>query len=462
MSHLFESHLAIIAGLFLALAAISHMLQQRRTPSSTVSWLLIMVLLPYVGIPLYILFGGRKMARIARMKKTVRLNQSHVLPLPLALPIDRGLRAHGIPAAMLSNKMGLCGSGTEAYNCLLHLIDEASESLYISTYVFADDRLGREILQRLTDKASQGVRVRLLLDGVGSLKTRAPFFAPLAKAGGRFSYFMPVLHHPLRGRTNLRNHRKIALADERLLMAGGTNIAEEYLCQNSSTKMWQDLSFVVEGPVVRSFVELFLSDWYFASKETLSLKKNNDSCPVDPSHQAVLQVVPSGPDLHHDGLYEAILSAVYAAQKKLWIVTPYFVPDEALTQGLAIACRRGVDVRIVVPQKSNHALADVVRGRSLREIEEAGGHIMLNTEEMMHAKLMVMDDKMAMIGSANMDLRSLFLNYEVAVLAYSENEIKAIEMWVERLSRATVSGYPRPDMARKLYEGVAQIVAPLV
>jgi cardiolipin synthase len=459
-----ESHLAVIIGVLLAVAAIAHMLQQRRAPSSSsaLSWLLAMILIPYVGIPLYIMLGGRKMARIARRKMTVQLNENHILPLSQASSVDRALRSHNVPAAMLGNRIRFCRSGSEAYDCLVQLIEQAKESLYISTYVFANDGAGRDIVDRLTRKAGQGVRVRLLLDGVGSLKTGSAFFQPLARAGGKFAYFMPVFYHPLRGRSNLRNHRKIALADERLLMAGGTNIAEEYLNPAPLSQKWQDLSFAIEGPAVRPFVELFLSDWAFAGNEHLPIKDFAYTLPDEAERQGILQVVPSGPDCRHDGLYEAILSAVFAAERRLWIVTPYFVPDDALTQGLAIAARRGVDVRIVIPEKSNHFLADLVRGIYLRSIQEAGASIMLYTDGMVHAKVMVMDDKLAMIGSANMDLRSLFLNYEVAVIAYSADEIKAIASYIDNLTEKTVRGYPPAGMLRRLHEGIAQIVAPLV
>jgi cardiolipin synthase len=408
------------------------------------------------------MLGGRKMARIARRKMTVQLNEDHILPQSQASPVDRALRSHNVPAAMLGNRVKFCRSGREAYDCLVQLIDQARESLYISTYVFAGDATGRDIIGRLARKAEQGVMVRLLLDGVGSLKTGSNFFQPLAAAGGKFAYFMPVFYHPLRGRTNLRNHRKIALADERLLMAGGTNIADEYLNPDLQSPNWQDISFAIEGPAVRPFVELFRSDWAFAGGEELPIKDFPATLAADAERQAILQVVPSGPDCRHDGLYEAILSAVFTAQRRLWIVTPYFVPDDALTQGLAIAARRGVDVRIVIPKKSNHALADLVRGLYLRNIQEAGASIMLFPDDMVHAKVMVMDDRLAMIGSANMDLRSLFLNYEVAVIAYSPTEIKEIALFIDNLTAKAAKGYPPAGMIRRLHEGMAQIVAPLI
>ncbi len=462
MMQFLESHLAVIVGVLLAAAAIAHMLQQRRAPSSALSWLLAMVLMPYVGIPLYIMLGGRKMASIASRKMTLQLNENNILPLTQASLIDRALRSHNVPAAMRGNSFGLCRSGLEAYECLIHLIEAAQESLYVSTYVFADDEVGRDIVARMSKKAHAGVRVRLLLDGVGSLKTGKKLFTPLVDNGGQFAYFMPVFYHPLRGRTNLRNHRKIALADERLLMAGGTNIAAEYLSPDPLILNWQDISFIVEGPAVQPFVELFRSDWAFAAREELPIRNFSETFSDDSERQAVLQVVPAGPDCRHDGLYEAILSAIFAAEERLWIVTPYFVPDDALTQGLAIAARRGVDVRIIIPDKSNHFLVDLVRGTYLRTVQEAGASVMRYTSSMLHGKVMVVDNRLAMIGSANMDLRSLFLNYEVAVIAYSAPEITALASYIDSLSKKTINGYPPAGMMRRLHEGMAQIVAPLV
>ncbi|MCP4699479.1 MAG: cardiolipin synthase [Gammaproteobacteria bacterium] len=455
-------HFAFIFGVLLTVLAVAHVFRQRRSPSSTIAWLLVIFTFPYLGIPLYILLGGRKMKRIARAKGKIHLIESHVPPLKEAGFIDRALRASGIPAAMKGNHMRLCLSGEDAYAALTELIEGASESLYISTFIFAQDEVGRDILKRLARKAAKGVTVRLLMDGVGSLHTRRRFLKPLLKAGGRYAFFMPVLHKPFRGRTNLRNHRKIAVADECRAMAGGTNIGVEYIGSVPHTGRWHDLSFVIDGPAAMRYAELFQTDWEFASGEHVELHLECLQFEKNTNGSAILQVVPSGPDVPKDTLYETILSATFTAKKRFWIVTPYFVPDDALVQGLVIAAHRGVDVRIIVPEKSDHRLADMVRGSYLREVQEAGAQVLFFTGGMVHAKVLLMDDEFAMIGSANMDMRSLFLNYEVATFAYTPAEIAATKAWIEKLLRETYTDIIKTSPIRDLYEGVSRMIAPLM
>lgn len=456
-----ETHFAVLLGMVLALVTISQLVRQRRSPSSLIAWLLIILLLPYIGVPLYLLFGGRKMHRIAESKRKIKLNEGQMLSLQKASIIDRGLRACGIPAAMTGNRFKLCPSGEESYRQLIAMIHGAQKSIYIASYIFAEDEVGQDILDRLCKKASQGITVRLLLDGVGSLHIRASFFDPLVGCGGRYEFFMPVFRRPFRGRTNLRNHRKIVIIDECLVWAGGQNIAKEYIGPRPQLKRWKDLSYTIQGPTVLPFVEIFHSDWLFASEEELQL--HPESTCTNSADGAIVQVVPSGPDLIHDGLYEAILSSVFAARERLWIVTPYFIPDEALSQALVIAAHRGVDVQIIVPEKSNHPMADALRAGYLRDIQQAGGKIMLyHGAPMLHAKVMLMDTTLAMVGSANLDSRSLFLNYEVAVFVYSREEVKAIQDWINTVARDTVSGIGKAGIVRGFLEAVVRVVAPQV
>ena len=178
--------------------------------------------------------------------------------------------------------------------------------------------------------------------------------------------------------------------------------------------------------------------------------------------QAVVQFVPSGPDMEGDALYDAILSMIYAAKRRLWVVTPYFVPDEPLCQALMLAARRGVDVRVLLPRRSNHVLPDIVRGNWLRQIQQAGGLILFYTEGMMHAKILLMDDDTAVLGSANMDIRSLLFNYESAMFVYSPDEIAHTAVYIEQLAAHCRVGIGAVGLIRSLTESVARLAAPLM
>jgi cardiolipin synthase len=271
---------------------------------------------------------------------------------------------------------------------------------------------------------------------------------------------MPVIHIPFRGRANLRNHRKIVVVDDRHAMVGGMNLAGEYMGPEPDPSRWRDLSAVMTGPAAHDLNELFHSDWEFATGED----PTPDAAPPDRSAKGgtSVQVVASGPDVAGDPLYESLVTAIFLARRRIWIVTPYLVPDETLARALELAARRGVEVRLVVPARSNKLVADLARASYLRQIHEAGGHVLLYTPGMVHAKAVVVDDGLAVIGSANMDMRSLFLNYEVAVFLSSPPEVKGTAAYVDALAADCVTRLPTQNRATELAEDVVRLLSPLL
>jgi len=250
----------------------------------------------------------------------------------------------------------------------------------------------------------------------------------------------------------------MVIADDCQVMAGGANIASEYLGPFPDANRWRDLSFILEGPAVNQFAEVFRSDWKFAGGDVLAPLQVS-APPV--GGDAVVQVVPSGPDAPGDPVYDALLSAAFTAQKRIWIVTPYFVPDDALAQALRLAARRGVDVRILVPERSNHSLADQARGTYLREVQSAGGTIYFFTAGMVHAKAVLVDD-LAVLGSANLDMRSLFLNFEIAVFVYRGEVLRDLERWFLALGDQVRVGAQEIGAVGEIFEGVVRLFAPLL
>jgi cardiolipin synthase len=454
------THVAAVIGASMSILALAHMLRQRRSPSSTAAWLVVIIAVPYLGVPLFLMFGGRKLRRRAEAKHDLRLITRGEIPLEKSNYIDRTLRSYGIPGATAGNRMTLCPTGVEGLQAMLRLVDEAVRSIHVETFIFSRDEVGQDVLHHLAKRAAEGLEVRLLVDGVGSLKTPRRFYAPFIHAGGKLAVFNPVLHIPFVRRTNLRNHRKIAVADGRRALAGGMNISGEDMFAAPKPGAWRDLSFVVEGPVAWHFDQVFRSDWKFAMGE--DLEGVADLPPGGLPHGAVLQVVPSGPDVANDPLLDTILMAIFSARQRVWIVTPYFVPDDAVAQALLVACHRGVDVSILVPQKSNHALADVARGSFLRDIERAGGTIWQYTPGMLHAKVLIVDREVAMVGSANIDMRSLLLNFEIMQFVYSKAEIDAIEAWLCRLVQDSKTGMSAVGAVREIIEGLTRVVEPLL
>ena len=456
------SHLALVLGFLLAAVVIAQLIRQRRSPSGTVAWLLVVVLIPYVGVPLYLMLGGRKMRRVAGRKRNIELAGGDGQCRQDATPIEQLLCGYGIPAATQGNKITLCRTGEEAYAALVSLVEQAERSIDITTFLLRLDKVGKDIVDRLSRRAQDGVEVRLLLDGVGSLRITRRALAPLIGAGGKVAFFMPIIHWPFRGRTNLRNHRKMMIVDDQRVLAGGANIASEYIGPTPKRNRWRDLSLTLDGPATRQYCQVFQSDWEFATGE--SIESSGESPPPVPlaRNGTIVQVVPSGPDVQGDPLYDAILSAVYMAKRRLWIATPYFIPDEALLQALNVAAHRGIDLRILVPQKSNHPVTDLARGTYLRDVQAAGGRIQLYTEGMMHAKVMIVDSELVILGSANMDMRSLFFDYETAMFVYSRAKIRAIESWFNGLFAHSRAGVKEVGGFRDICEGVVRLLSPLL
>lgn len=451
------SQLAMIGGLLLGALLVTNIVRQRGSPSAAISWLLVIVLVPYIGVPLYLLLGGRKTRRVASRKTRIKLRQAG-LKAALLTPPERLLLGDGIPPATEANRLTLHLTGEEIYSSLVNMIEGATRNIFISTFNLKNDEVGRDIVARLARRASAGVRVRLLLDSVGSLYTPRSALRPIAKAGGRYSFFLPVFRRPLGSHYNLRNHRKTVIVDGRYALAGGANIADEYMGPGPGSGRWRDLTFTLEGPAVAHCLDLFRFDWRFTTGERIHMPPARRPEPGDDPGCAKIQVVPSGPDVRGDPLYDVLLMQAFSALRRIWIVTPYFVPDEALLRALILAIRRGVDVRILVPRRSDHRLVDFAGRSYLHEIRDAGGSV-LEFPAMNHAKAVLVDSHLAMLGSANADIRSLLLNYEMGILVYSEEEIRAIEAWMQTLIRQSRPQVRRTRPIVQIGEGLARLLA---
>jgi len=319
----------------------------------------------------------------------------------------------------------------------------------------------RTLVEALTRKAQAGVRVRLLLDTVGSLGIyfNQKEFKALKEAGGKVAFFIPMLTRPFQSYINLRNHRKIYLFDRTRLLGGGMNLSNEYMGAADGTKRWKDLMYALEGPAVAHFYAIFSNDWQYATGEELPRYTPHRS---SYDGESIVQVVPSGPDIPKDALYEALLNAIYGATQRIWIVTPYFVPDENMMQALIIARHKGVDVKLITPKHSDHLLTDVVRSSYMRELANNDIDLVLYTGEMLHAKAILVDDLGGMVGSLNLDNRSLFLNYEVVTFVYSQQFIDTLESWMQELIAHSDRELQPPSKTREAFENVMKVFAPLV
>ena len=448
--------LIVMLGLAVYVTA-SHTLHQRRHPSAAVAWVVSLVLLPYVALPLYLMFGRRKLAQhrpTATIQPDALRGSSPDSP---AARTQQLAAAMALPAASAYHQLNIHEEGTQALQALRNMIGAATRTLDLCTFIFAGDGLGDEIAERLGQRARDGVRVRLLVDGIGVYLGGHPSFRRLSAAGVQVALFVPPLRSTLQGRTNLRNHRKMVIADSEWFWCGGRNLATEYFKGDSSASRtkapWLDLSFDLHGALALQAQQQFDQDWEFATQGI----RARPAIPIDSdgSEGATIgQLIASGPDQVEDTLYTLLVSGFFMARKRILAVTPYFVPDPTLLMSLTLAARRGVAVDLLMPGKSNHRLADLARHRALRELASAGARVWF-LPRMIHAKIVVIDDELALAGSANLDERSLFLNYELMVAFYASTEVERFAQWIEVQRTASTQYRAHPaGILREIGEGL--------
>jgi cardiolipin synthase len=458
-------HVFSVLNFLLAVLFVSFILRSRRPPGNTLAWLLFVLLIPYVGIPFYILLSGRKSE--SRFQKKKPLYEPH--PQKISQwegALEKLLAGYGLPPSRAGQKARLLATGEEAYSAITQLISSARSRIHITTFIFARDPVGEHLMELLEKKAEEGVAVRILLDSFGSAMVHHPSFKRLKEKGGQVVFFNPVFHLPWRGRTNLRNHRKFLIVDSQKAILGGMNIAKEYMGPRPDPSRWIDLCLAVEGTSVMDMETIFMEDWKFASGKPEKLKTllRPSLLPrprVPAQADCAVQVIASGPDVKSDPLYDSLVSLIYQAEKRIWIATPYFIPDESLTRALELAARRGVEVRILIPRNSNHFLADLARGTYIRQVLKAGCRVEL-TEKMLHAKAFLVDQNHALLGSANFDMRSLLLNYEIGLLIRPSAAWSALEHWFEGQFQKSGKSNFQVNYMRDLAESVGRVLGPLI
>jgi cardiolipin synthase len=437
--------LAIVVSL-LAYVLTTRAERERRPPSIAIAWVLGLLALPYAVLPMYLLFGRRKLPRkISRWSG----NGPHAKHWAEDL-----IESFGLPAAAPS-RVSFHRDGVASRIGLFSTMNGALRRLDICTYILGNDAFGREVAECMAACVQRGVRVRLLLDGVGALQLPRVWTRRLNAAGVETAIFSPLLARKTQGPRNLRNHRKWVIADGERLWAGGRNLAAEYFVGVAGAPPWADLSFELEGPTATSAAQQFEADWAAAGGK----RATQFSAPHRHYPDSRTQFLPSGPDQTEDTVHALLIDACFQATQRMLAVTPYFVPDVSLETAMRLAVRRGVQIDLCIPDKSNHLLADFVRNRSLRALSEAGVTVHL-LPWMNHAKAVVFDQTIGICGSCNLDSRSLLLNYESAVVFYGAPEIDWLAHWiVDLIPTARPFDSRPPPLWRDICEGLLLTVA---
>lgn len=456
----FVSHAFAVLTALASLLMILRLLGSKRTEQSTLAWLLAIAFMPFIAIPLYLMFGARKFPRHAKRPDA---NANRAIKRWVGEgAIAEVLRASGVTPPRHGNSFEILPTGEIAFARLLELIAQSKKSIDLTMFIVGNDATGHAMIDALAERASSGVTVRVILDGVGCAESRRHATDVLGKAGADVRIFMPLAHSPIRGRTNLRSHRKLAIFDDARIFAGGMNLATEYMgtpLPKNAPPRWRDVAAIAVGPVAEDGHTLFESDWVYCGGSKRSFEKAPAGDREEKDGDVVLQLVASGPDMMTDTVYDLFLTGIFEARTRIAIVTPYFVPDDVLQHALILAARRGVKTEVLVPLKSNHAVADVARRKFLRELTAAGVVIHYYDRGMVHAKAMIVDDLFAYVGSPNFDMRSLFLNYEDALCTYSPSAIAQIRKYTDHLIAECMKDGPH-ERERWVIEQLARLLAP--
>jgi cardiolipin synthase len=479
------------AGHFLLGSLLSYdILLHKDRPVSAVLWLFAVWTLPFLGALGYLSFGmdrvqrgaadrqasGVLVERRARMHPTFERHVMDRAHFDLSDPHDHP-GAHifrGTDPAVArnhvlrGNRAELLVDGDEFYPALLEAVEGAEASIHVQTYIFGRDRIGRRIRDALATRAREGVRVRLLYDRFGS--TRAHFLRFLEEARRAGVDVRSISQaNPLKGRfqVNLRNHRKIAVVDGRTGFVGGINFQDGHATETSDGPPIRDYHVRLRGPAVADLQFQFVQDWVFAAgTEPDRLLGPRYFPDLESEGDALVQVVPGGPEMEGQGLADAIFGAISAAEHSLWVVTPYFVPDEPILQAIRYAALRGVDVRLVVPRRSNHRYAEYAARALYTQLLRAGVRIFERGPPFLHAKALVADGAYAMLGSANLDYRSLHLNFETNVEVGDRSFARTVERQVEEEMRASreieLQRHLQRSLPRRLAENFCLLFQPVL
>lgn len=451
---------------------------ERKDPTTTWAWLLILLVLPGIGFILYLMFGQNlsrqkifKDKIISDEKKRMESNQD-------ALVFSKhsgGERFRDIQKMnfnnsgskyTVNNSVDVYTNGEDKFKQLIEDIKKAKSYIHIEYYIFKKDILGAKIIDELTKKAEEGLEVRLLVDGMGSRTLTKNDLKNYIAAGGKFSLFFPGILPHVNTRINYRNHRKIVIIDGIYGYVGGFNVGKEYINQDPEFGFWRDTHVRIKGDAVDDLNERFLLDWCYASGEHIKyfdkyMNKHKDEC-----GDVSMQIVTSGPDHKEEYIKNAYIKIINNAKKNVYLETPYFVPDVAVLEALRISALSGVDVRIIIPGKADHFFMKWAASSYIGELLQAGVKVYSYNNGFIHAKTIVSDSGVMSIGTANMDIRSFKLNFEVNAFIYDDrialNGEEQFRKDMEFSEEITMDIYNNRSLLLRIEESLIRLLSPIL
>lgn len=470
--------------ILIALVASVRVVLETRSPSKTAAYLLLIILFPVGGSVLYFLVGvnyrkrkiyNKKLIKNERLFKQVE-NRIHQDAMALKQKfadvttineelIDLHLGESLAP--LTRNKVTLLINGEEKFPALLKALEAAEKFIHLEYYIFEEDEIGTQVKDILIKKAKEGVAVRIIFDDFGSHDLWDNFVDEFRDNGIEIFPFYRIHFIVFANRLNFRDHRKVVIIDGHTGFLGGLNIADRYINGKVDDIFWRDTHVKLEGRAALTLQYHFLSNWNFCSGQELGFNQElfPDNHIADDANDLV-QIVTSGPDYPRPSIMLSYLTAITMARKLVYVSTPYFIPNESIVNAIKVAAFSGKDVRILIPENSDSSFVDAASRFYFPDLLEAGVKIYLYTKGVIHAKTLVVDDTLSMVGTANMDLRSFELNFEINAVAYSkEINTQLKQQFIKDIETSTLvtrDEWSKRSLLKTFYSAMARIIAPLL
>lgn len=466
----------VILNDIVVILAIIHVLMDNRLPAKTMAWALVIYFVPVAGIVLYVFFGvntrrdrlvsERSMNEITRRsmlsfvgQQDLRLPENHKQTIDLFVNQSMAL-------PFKDNTVDIYTDGYGFFPALLAAIRNATSHIHIDIYIFADDALGRLVSDSLIDKARQGVEVRVIYDDVGCWNVSRHFFERMREEGIEVCPFLPVRFPSFTSKVNYRNHRKIIVVDGKVGFIGGMNIAQRYV-KGVEGRPWRDTMTKITGSAVYSLQREFLVDWYFVDRTRLSDRKYYPPVVSSDYDDCLIQIVTGGPVTPFPEIMQGYMRVIIAARRYIYIETPYFIPTEPVLFALKTAALGGIDVRIIVPERSDARFVEWAGRSYLRDMTASGVKVYLYESGFLHSKILVCDDSLATCGSTNVDSRSFENNFESNAFFYDGTVARRFRrIFLEDLGRSVPlsekPGRMNPGFFPRLWESLTRLLSPLL
>lgn len=454
---------------------------EKRSPFKTIAWILVLLLVPIIGLVFYLFFGqeyrkqklfsrrGVKSLRKIRKLSTKQLRQiehTHLQLSPEVLEkknLIRLLLNNSDSLLTTGNECKILNNGTETFSAIFHAIKNAKHHIHLEYYIIDNDKIGNQLIDLLIQKSREGIEVRIIVDDVGSWDLKEPFFRKLRESGIEIYPFMEVRFPRLTSRVNFRNHRKILIVDGKIGFTGGMNVADRYIEGKPKIGPWRDTHLQITGDAVATMQVIFAADWYFVINENLTGEKYFS--PLTEENGTPVQISASGPDSDWENIEQAYISAILSAKDYVYLTTPYLMPPQTIVTALKTAALSGVDVRIIIPEKSDAIVPKWCSFSYVEPFLEAGIKIYFYQKGFIHSKTLMIDNIFSTIGTTNLDFRSLETNFEINAFIYerkfTRNLLRHFINDLRNSREIKLAEWTKRPWQDKLRESLAHIVSPM-